>query len=73
MGLSFDELIETITPAIGKNSNMREAVTLPQGSSITLGHLATEFGFEDLVIPIFLMFAWYNSMNNELDAAITIY
>jgi hypothetical protein len=48
---SLDELIETITPAFAKNGNMREAVTLCQGLSITPGHLANEFGFEDLIVP----------------------
>jgi len=48
---SFDELIETFTPEIAKNTNMREAITLPQGLSITLCHLAAGFGFEDLIVP----------------------
>jgi len=56
MGYSFDELIETITPAIAKNTNMREAVTLRQGLSITLGHLATGFGFDNLIVRRSLMF-----------------
>jgi len=55
MGQSFDELIETITRAIAKNTNMRIAVTLRQGFYITLGHLATGFGFEDLIVPRSLM------------------
>ena len=44
---SFDELI---TPAVAKSTNMREAATLRQGLSITLGHLTTGCGFEDLII-----------------------
>jgi hypothetical protein len=48
---SFDELIYSITPAIAKNTNMRETVSLCQSLSITLGHLATGFGFEDLIVP----------------------
>jgi hypothetical protein len=48
---SFDVLIQNFPPEIAKYTNMREAITLPQGLSITLYHLAAGFGFEDLIVP----------------------
>jgi hypothetical protein len=48
---TFADLIETITPAIAKNTNARAAVSLREGLSITRGHLATGFGFADFIGP----------------------